>query len=201
MPRPFVVGLTGAIGSGKSEALRAFARLGAATLCLDEVARGVLRRGAPGFKSICQAFGRDILSQDGEIDRQALGRVVFRDPRARRRLERLTHPLILRQMRRRIRAHLGGLLVVDAPLLFEAGIQGEFDAILLVAAPRRTCLKRIVLRDSTSLAAARLRMAAQMPLSEKARRSDVVIYNYGSRQALRQKIREYYRAFELMHGG
>jgi len=214
------VGLTGGLGTGKSEALRAFRRLGAATLCLDEVAHQVLAKGGPAYGPVRRAFGRgllgrgacgvgssagagrtDFLTAGGEIDRRALGRIVFAQPRLRRRLERLTHPAILARMRRRVRAQRRGLLVVDAPLLFEGGLGKEFDLTAVVTASRLRRLQRLRRRDGLPLAELRRRLAAQLPLAEKARRADLVISNDGTLGDLRRKVREYHRAFELIYGG
>jgi dephospho-CoA kinase len=196
-----VVGLSGGIGTGKSEALRAFRGLGAATLCLDEVAHSVLAKGGPAYAAVRRAFGRDVLGADGEIDRRALGRAVFAAPRLRWRLERLTHPAILARMRRRVRAHKRGLLVVDAPLLFEGGLEKEFDLTAVVTASRLNRGRRLSRRDGLPRRELRRRMAAQLPLAQKARRADVVISNDGSLGELRRKVREYHKAFELIYGG
>lgn len=194
------MGLTGGIGSGKSEALRAFRRLGARTLCLDEVAHRVLARGGQAYGPVRRAFGPGILGPGGEIDRRALGRAVFSDARLRRRLERLTHPAILREMRRRLRGGRG-VLVVDAPLLFEAGLQGEFDLTAVVSAQTVRRLERLRRRDSLPVSESRRRMAAQMPPARKARLADVVIPNDGSLGELRRRVRGYHKALELIHGG
>jgi dephospho-CoA kinase len=196
-----VVGLTGGIGTGKSEALRAFRRRGASTLCLDEIAHQVLAKGGPAYGLVRRAFGRDVLGRGGEIDRRALGRAVFAQPRLRRNLERLTHPAILARMRRRIRTQRRGLLVVDAPLLFEAGLEKEFDLTVVVTASRLKRFERLRRRDGLSPRELRRRLAAQLPLARKARRADVVIGNDGTLGELRRKVREYHRAFELIYGG
>lgn len=194
------MGLTGGLGSGKSEALQAFRRLGAGTLCLDEAAHRVLARGGPAYGPVLRAFGPAILDRRGRIDRRALGRLVFSDERLRRRLERLTHPPILAEMRRRMRANRG-LLVVDAPLLFEKSLEGEFDLTVVVAAGRSLRLRRLLRRDAQPLAQLRRRLAAQLPLARKAARADVVVSNEGSLADLSRKIGEYCRAFQLMQGG
>lgn len=195
------VGLTGGIGSGKSEVLRALRRLGAATVCLDEISRQALAKGGAAYRPVVRAFGPRLLGRSGEIDRLALGRAVFAEPRLRRQLERLTHPVILAQLRRRMRAHRRGLLVVDAPLLFEAGLEKDFDVTVVVTAGLQRRLRRLRRRDGLPAAELRRRVAAQMPQAVKARRADVVIANDGSRGELRGKVREYYRALQLLHGG
>lgn len=196
-----IVGLTGGIGSGKSEALKAFAGLGAGTLCLDELAHQVLRRGGEAFGPVLRAFGPALLGRDGEFDRKALASVVFVDPRLRRRLERLTHPAILAAMRRRVRRQRRGVLVIDAPLLFEAGLEGEFDLTVVVTAGLGERLRRVRRRGGMTASQTRRRLAAQLPQADKARRADAAIANDGTLRELRRKVREYYRAFELMHGG
>jgi dephospho-CoA kinase len=170
-------------------------------LCLDEVAHQVLAKGGPACGPVRRAFGRDVLGRGGEIDRRALGRAVFAAPRLRRRLERLTHPAILARMRRRVRAHRRGLLVVDAPLLFEAGLEKEFDLTVVVTAAARRRARRLRLRDGLPPRELRRRLAAQLPPEPKARRADVVIGNDGTLGELRRKVREYHRAFELIYGG
>jgi dephospho-CoA kinase len=198
--RHLKIGLTGGIGSGKSEALKEFARQGAATLCLDESARRVMSRGGPAHGPVVKAFGSRILGPGGEIDRGALGRLVFASSRLRRKLERLTHPAIISDMRRWLRRQRRPA-IVDAPLLFEAGLEKEFDLTMVVTAGRLSRLKRLRRRDRLPVEQLRRHMAAQLPLAEKARRADVVIPNEGSRADLRRAVREYYQAFGLMHGG
>jgi len=198
---PLLVGLTGGIGSGKTEVRKAFARLGAKTLCLDEAAHRALAKGGAAYRPVVGAFGCGILDRRGEIDRRALGRIVFADARLRRRLERLTHPAVLAEMRRRVRAQRRGLLVVDAPLLFEAGLEREFDLTVVVTAGRERRLRRLRRRAGASPGELRRRLAAQMPLTRKAARADVVIPNDGTRSDLRRKVSEYHQAFQLMHGG
>ena len=129
----FVVGLTGGIGSGKSTALDAFDRLGAATVSLDQIAKEQAKPGRDGFKAMVKAFGKTILKKDGTIDRAALGKIVFSDKKARLKLEKATHPGILKEMKGLI-GKMNGLVVVDVPLLFEKNLEKYFDATILIAA-------------------------------------------------------------------
>jgi len=192
------VGLTGGFGSGKSEATRAFARAGAATISLDRIAHELSRKGKPVYRALVRRFGRIALAPTGEIDRKGLAGRVFRRPQMRRRLEAATHPIILREMRKRIRRNGRPVVVVDAPLLFEAGLQGEFDLSLVVTAPRSARLRRVMRRDGGSRASALRRMRAQIPLSRKERLGDVVIRNDGNLRGLRRRVAEYHRAFDLI---
>lgn len=199
--KPLVVGLSGGIGTGKSLALRAFARLGALTVSLDEIARGLSRKAGPLHGRVVRAFGAGVLGRGGEIDRARLAERVFARPSERRRLENLSHPLILREMRRRLARARPPVSVVDVPLLFEAGLEPRFDLTLLVSSGNRAQLSRVMRRDALSAARARARIAAQWPMRVKEARADLVVRNDGSPEDLRSRIAQYYRAFELMSLG
>ncbi len=198
-PRRFVVGLTGGIGSGKSSALAEFERLGAATLSLDQIAREQAKPGREGFRAIVREFGAGALGPDGLIDRRALGARVFRDPAARRKLERATHPAILREMRR-IVAGLRGLVVVDVPLLFEKNLQRRFDATVLVSCRADQQVRRVARRDRLPLAEARRRVRAQWPLRAKRRLADVALDNAGAPGSLRARVRALHAGLVLLYG-
>ena len=173
-----VVGLTGGIGSGKSEALRSFARHGAATLSSDEIVRELYRRDDVRCR-VAELFGDDMLGADGEVDRARLAALVFADPQQRRRLEALLLPLIAEQFARWRDARLAAgetLLVHEAPTLFEAGIADRYDMIVLVTAPEEV-------RESRR-PGAQERMRHQLPEAEKAARSDIVYENTGTLEEL-----------------
>lgn len=196
--KPLLVGLTGGIGSGKSEALSAFREAGAETISLDAVAHELSRPGRPVYRAILRTFGREVLRPDGGIDRRALAERVFSKPGLRRRLEAASHPPILREMRRRLKGVRRPVAVVDVPLLFEAGLEGGFDVTVAVSASREARLSRVRRRDGMSRAAVLRRMRAQRPLAEKERMADVVIRNEGSLKTLRRTVAEYQMAFDLM---
>lgn len=196
-PKRLVVGLTGGIGTGKSTALAAFARLGVPTLSLDQLAREQARPGREGWKAIARAFPRH-LRADGTIDRAALGRLVFRDAAARRRLERAAHPPILREMDRLL-ASLEGVVVVDVPLLFEAGLERRFDAVVLVASKDQ--VRRVARRDGLSPAEARRRIAAQWPLARKRARADVTLDNDRRVADLNKQVGRLNAGLQLLYGG
>lgn len=199
-PKRFVLGLTGGIGTGKSSALKAFESRGAATICLDQLAKEQAKPGREGYRAILRAFGPCILNEDKSINRALLGRVVFGDERARLGLERATHPLILKEMRRLI-GRLKGLVIVDVPLLFEKKLQKNFDATMLITCKPRRQLQRIIKRDGLTSREARLRIKAQMPLDEKRRMADVSINNDGSIEDLKTDIHSYHEGLSLLLGG
>lgn len=199
-PKRFVVGLTGGIGTGKSSALEAFARAGAATVCLDRIAREQAKPGREGYKAIVKAFGPCILNADRSVNRALLGRVIFSDKRAKAGLERATHPPILKEMRRLI-GRSKGIVVVDVPLLFEKKLQKNFDATMLISCKPRKQLQRIMKRDGLSSKEARLRMKAQLPLDRKRGLADVTIDNDGNIETLKTEINSYHEGLSLLLGG
>ncbi|MDO8756609.1 MAG: dephospho-CoA kinase [Elusimicrobiota bacterium] len=199
-PKRFVVGLTGGIGTGKSTALKAFEALGAATVCLDQIAKEQARPGREGYKAVVKGFGKCILKNDGTIDRALLGRVIFSDKRAKNGLERMLHPLILKEMNELV-GKLNGVVVVDVPLLFEKKLQNNFDATMVIACRPRKQLQRIIKRSGLSSKEARLRIAAQMPLAKKTDLADVSINNDKTIIHLSAKIREYYEGLDLLYRG
>lgn len=199
-PKRFVAALTGGIGAGKSAVLAEFERRGAATVSLDRLAREQARPGRAGHRAIVRAFGRGILDENGAVNRRALGEKVFRDPAALRRLERATHPLILREMDRLV-SRLRGVVVVDVPLLFEKKLEDRFDATLLVACPEAERVRRVVRRDGLKAAEVRRRAAAQMPEAAQRRRADFTLENDGTPAALRAKVRALHAGLSLLYGG
>lgn len=169
-----VVGLTGGIGAGKSEALAAFRRHGAATLSSDDVVRDLYLR--DDVRAAVRAeFGAGVFAADGSVDRRALGAVVFAEGGRLRRLEAILLPLLAEEFERwrddRERAG-DRLLVHEAPTLFEAGIADRYDLVVTITAPEE-------LRESRR-PGARVRMAHQLPEEEKAARSDRVYRNAGT---------------------
>lgn len=193
--RPLLIGLTGGIGSGKSTVAAMLAELGAAVVDADAIAREVVEPGEPALASIVAAFGSGVLDEHGRLDRRRLGRLVFRDPEARRRLEAIVHPAVRARTRERIRrfAEEGRhpAIVWDVPLLFEVGADRLVDEVWVVVAPREERLARLRRRDpDLSPEELERRMAAQMPLEEKAARADVVIDNSGPLEATRRRVRQ-----------
>jgi len=199
-PKRFVLGLTGGIGTGKSSALKAFESRGAATICLDHLAKEQAKPGREGYRAILKAFGPCILNEDKSINRALLGRVIFSDKRAKLGLERATHPLILKEMRRLI-GRLKGIVVVDVPLLFEKKLQKNFDATMVIACKPQKQLQRIMKRDGLSSREARLRIKAQLPLDQKRKLADVTINNDTNIENLKTEIHSYHSGLSLLLGG
>lgn len=194
----YVVGLTGGIGSGKSEATRAFAALGVEVADADLAAHAVTAKGTPGHAMVIEAFGTECLAPDGELDRAWLRRTVFGDPDARRHLEAMLHPLIGKRLREEIAAWQGAYGILAVPLLLERGnVLPLVARVLVVDCPEDEQVRRVMQRSGLSAADVRAIMATQLPRADRLARADDVIDNGGPREALVPAVRaldERYRA-------
>jgi len=186
-----VIGLTGGIASGKSTVARILERLGAVVIDADILAREAVLPGTPAHQAIVDSFGPEILLPDTSLDRKALGRIVFADPEARRRLEAITHPAIARLAEERLaearRSDAPAVFYV-APLLIEAGATERVDDIWVVYADRETQIARLTERDGIGREEAEQRLAAQMPMEEKAAFGSAVIDNRGAPEETEQQV-------------
>jgi dephospho-CoA kinase len=187
------VGLTGNIASGKSTVARIWRSLDATVVDADVLARQAVEPGTPALAHIAREWGGEVLDEEGALDRAALRRIVFADPGARERLEAIVHPAVaeLRDEAYRAAASRGETVVVgDIPLLFEAGLVDDFDAVVLVEAPEEVRLARLVGDRGMDPAEARQMIAAQMPSELKRARADYVIPNTGTLLELERRARE-----------
>jgi dephospho-CoA kinase len=187
-----VVGLTGGICSGKSTVAGMFEKLGAVVLDADQIAHELQAPGQPLFETIVQAFGREVVGEDGRIDRKRLGAIVFADPQARVRLEEIMHPAIIAECERRIQqsaAHGAAVCLLDAALLIESGRQGRFDAIILVEASEAIRLDRLMAQRRLSRDEAMQRIRSQMPREEKRRHAHFVIENEGLLEETARRVK------------
>ncbi len=200
-----VIGLTGGIASGKSTVSRVLRELGAPVIDADLVAKEVVRPGTEAWRELVAAFGQDILSEDGSIDRRKLGDQVFADPAAVKRLNEITHPRILRAIAARLEelrtAGAGTVpaVVIDAPLLIEAGMVDMVDEVWVVVVDQETQVQRLMARDHFGLEQAMNRINAQIPLREKRRYADVIIDNTGSVRETRAQVNRHWG--RIVHGG
>jgi len=177
-----VIGLTGGIASGKSFVASILEECGAPVVDADLLARDVVLPGEPAYFAIVEAFGKAVVRPDGTLDRTVLGRIVFADASARKVLEGITHPRIAERAAQRIEEErLKGTLVLFymVPLLIEAGLTAVVEEIWLVFVDREVQIGRLMKRDAIPREEALRKMAAQMPLDEKAAYADVIIDNNG----------------------
>lgn len=195
----FRIGLTGNIASGKSTVARYWAERGAPIIDADVLARRAVEPGSPGLRRVVEAFGPEVLTEDGAMDRAAVRRIVFRDPAARARLEAIIHPEVGRlrdEEEARLQEAGERIVVHDIPLLFEVGIEDRFDAVVLVDAPEHQRLERLVRDRGLDEAEARRMIEAQMPAEEKRARADYVIDNDGSLERLEKLADEVWRKLQ-----
>lgn len=193
------VGLTGNIASGKSAVAAVWRDLGAHVIDADRLARQAVAPGSPGLDRVVAAFGGGVLAPDGSLDRATLRRLVFEDPAERRVLEAIVHPEVqrLRMRAEEALAARGATIVVhEIPLLFETGLQDEFDVIVLVDAPETVRLQRMVDDRDVPAADARAMIEAQVPAATKRAAADVVIENDADPGTLETRATEVWRALE-----
>lgn len=185
------VGLTGGIASGKSTVAATLAELGAVVIDADKLAREVVAVGTPGLAEVVEAFGPEVLTADGELDRPRLGAIVFADPARLKVLEAITHPRIFELYAEREGAvPPDGIVVHDIPLLVESGRAAEFDAVIVVDAPEETQVERMVRDRGMSVADAEARIAAQATREERRAVATYLIENTGTREDLRRRVEE-----------
>jgi len=200
-----VVGLTGGIGTGKSTVARLLAGLGAVVIDADAIVHELQAPGTPLLAKIAHAFGPGILRPDGSLDREGLGRLVFADPDARRRLGELVHPAVGLEMLRRLeaaRAAGAPLVVLDIPLLLEGRVARSGDparaktasdlagAVIVVYAREEQQIERQMARDGSTREHATQRVRAQLPIEQKRELADHLIDNSGSLADTERQVRE-----------
>ena len=202
---PAVSGLAGGIASGKSRVARAFGALGCVVVDSDREARAALER-PEVIEELVALWGEDVLDANGAIDRRRVATIVFEDPAKRERLEGLIHPMIKRtraQVIREAEAKGAPGVIIDAPLLFEAGLDAECDATVFVESPRDVRVRRVVEHRGWDEAELDRRERAQMPIDEKRARCDHVVVNDGTAD-VDARVREVFRAIleglEKRHG-
>ena len=183
--------LTGGIATGKSHCLASFAAFGVPVIDADVLAREAVAPGSPGLAAVIARFGRGILHPDGTLNRPALASIVFADRNARAALEAIIHP----EVRRRIREWFvtlppqTRLAIADIPLLFETGQEHDFDRVIVCACDPAEQFRRIVVRNGLTEEAARQRISAQWPISEKVARAHHVIRTDGTLSETEAQVR------------
>ncbi len=186
--RPFRVGLTGGIASGKSTAAKFFGALGVPILDSDQIAREVVEPGQPPLERLVERFGPKILTADGHLDRPALRDIVFSDPKARTDLEALTHPAIGAAMEARSAAAGGPYQVLVIPLLVEKNLSAHVDRVLVVDCEEELQMRRLRDRDGSTPAQVLAILKAQAPRAARLKAADDVIHNDTDMSTLREQV-------------
>ncbi len=189
-----LIGLTGGIACGKSTAAKYFEKRGIPVIYADQLAHRVIEPGRRAYKKIVEEFGSSVLDSSGKIDRKKLGEIVFNNPEKLERLNQITHPEVALEAAREIARYRGqgvSVLIYEVPLLFEAGLESLFDVIITVYVPREVQRERLLRRHpELSPEEAEKRIDSQMPVDEKARRSDYILDNTGTTEELFKQIDE-----------
>jgi dephospho-CoA kinase len=195
MARTVRVGLTGGIASGKSTVSAILRELGAVVIDADALAREVVEKGTPGLAAVVVEFGEELLTPEGDLDRAAMGALVFADESARRRLEAIVHPLVYeRIVDLETHAPPGSVVVHDIPLLAESGRADTFDAVIVVDAPPEVQVERMVRDRQWTEDEARARIAAQARPEDRRAIATYVVENTGTLDDLHNEVEKIYGA-------
>ncbi len=194
--RPYVIGLTGNIGTGKSTVAHMLGQLGAQVIDADSVAHELLRRDTPTWREVVEEFGSAIVGEDMSIDRAKLGRIVFADPQALARLEAILHPAVVQEVDRRICTSDARVLVVEAIKLIEAGMHRRYDAVWVVTCRPEQQVTRLMAQRGMTREEIWRRAEAQSPQSEKVALADVAIDNSLSLSQTRAQVKRAWCALD-----
>ena len=193
-----VVALTGGIACGKSTVAQMLRECGAYIVDADEISRGLTAPGGAGLKEVRRVFGPEVFAPDGTLNRAALGQIVFGNDGARQKLNAALHPLIRQEMERQARAGMecgAQVVVLDVPLLFEAGMQDMAQLVACVHCPEEIQILRMKSRNGYSREEAISRIRSQWPLSEKMRLSDLLISTNQPLEDLRHQVQSLYESW------
>ncbi|MBA7602567.1 Dephospho-CoA kinase [subsurface metagenome] len=188
-----VIGLTGGIGSGKSTVSQFLAELGAVIVDADRVGHEAFKPNTDVWREVVAAFGRQILTTNGDVDREKLGETVFANPESLLRLNQIMHPRIYEMVKARLEEYRRqgvSVVVLEAPLLIEAGWSSLVDEVWVTVAPESTVLRRLKERAGLSEQQSLARIHSQLPSEERIKHADVVIDNDCSLNELKAKVRE-----------
>ncbi|HAV42915.1 TPA: dephospho-CoA kinase [bacterium] len=196
-----VVGLTGGYGTGKSTAAKFFKQLGARLIDADSISRKILSKGEETWQEVIHFFGQKILDSNGSIDRAKLADLIFKDEALRRRLNEVAHPRIRLEIEEEIKKFRNlkseiqppKILIIDAPLLLEAGMQDLVDCLIVVNLHYEEQIKRVMERDNLNQKEAIKRISAQLPISAKLEVANYVIDNKGTFEETREQVEKIWK--------
>jgi dephospho-CoA kinase len=198
---PYRVALTGGIASGKTSVANLFAARGVPVIDTDVIARQVVEPGEPALAAVVEAFGDQILGEDGRLDRARMREHVFADAAARRRLESILHPAIRAEMERQSRAAGGPYQLLVIPLLVESGRRDHVDRVLVVDVPEVTQVERLMRRDASTREQAEAALRAQATRDARLAFADDVIENTGDLAALEAQVAALHRDYLRRRAG
>lgn len=199
--KPWILGLTGGIGSGKSAVAEHFGSLGVHCVDADHAARWVVEPGKPALGLITERFGEAVLSADGSLDRAVLRGLVFESPDQRKWLEQLLHPLIRQEIAEHLARAQSAYAIMASPLLIETGQYRQADRVLVVDAPEQLQLQRTILRDQSSEEQIRAILKAQASRDERLRHADDVLANDRDLEWLKTEVERLHKFYLTLRGG
>ncbi len=183
-----VIGLTGSFGTGKTSVAAIFKSLGAKVIDADKIARGFLKKGTAVYRDIVREFGMSVIAPGGNVDRKKLAKVIFSDEKKRAALESIIHPQVIRSIKASIaKSKNADVVVIDAPLLIEAGLSGAADLIVVVKASRSRQIERCIKKFGMEKRDVERRIACEIPSNKKTSMADFVIDNNGTMAETRKK--------------
>jgi dephospho-CoA kinase len=191
MPR--IIGLTGGIASGKSLVSRTLKGLGMTVVDADDISHEILAHDTAIRQEVMRTFGTEVLNEEGDIDREKLGRIVFQDSEARKALEAILHLPIREEMWKRARESTSHNVVLDIPLLLETGAHERVDLVVVVYATRELQIQRLMTRDGISRQEAMGRIDTQLPLEDKVSAAHYIINNTGSVEETEEQTTRFYK--------
>ncbi len=201
--RMLLIGLTGGVATGKSTVAKLFKECGAVVIDADVLARQVVQPRKPAWRDIVRLYGKRVLENDGTLNRPALARIVFHNPRKLRMLSRIIHPRVAREQSRLTRdlarKDSDAIIVYDVPLLFEAGVDKRVDRIIVVVADRQTQITRLQRRNHLTSAEALRRIRSQMPLAQKSKRADYVLEGTLPLPQLKRAVKQIYNELKKVN--
>ncbi|QKF51240.1 dephospho-CoA kinase [Pseudomonas graminis] len=199
--KPWILGLTGGIGSGKSAAAQCFVDLGVHLVDADNAARWVVEPGRPALAQIAEHFGPSVLQADGTLNRSALRELIFKDPQQRVWLESLLHPLIREEIRQYLARAESAYAILVSPLLLETSQHQMVQRVLVIDVPESVQIERTVLRDKTNEEQVRAILKAQASRDERLSRADDVIVNDRDPAWLKSEVERLHHFYLTLRGG
>ncbi len=188
-----IIGVTGSFGSGKTTVTKMFAKLGAYAIDADKIYHSLIKPGKSCYKKIVRHFGKDILGRSGHVDKQKLGKIVFKDNVRLKTLNRLAHPEVIKEIKKIIKARKGRVIAIDAPLLIESGFYKQMDKVILVANNREEQVKRVREARGIAVKETSKRIRMQMPFKKKQAFADFIIDNSGSKRDTLNQVAEIWK--------
>ncbi len=195
--KKIVIGVTGSFGSGKSTVAVMLAAYGAHIIDADKIAASTFTAGSRIYQKVIAAFGDKVIDKDSEIDRAGLARIVFSDKKLLKKLNSIVHPEVIRMIKAEIDSEKKGVIILDAPLLLEAGLAKVVDKLIVVTIDQDTQIKRLLKKTRLKKTDILKRIRSQLPLAAKARLADFIIDNSGTRKETEVQVKNIYQTLDI----